>query len=113
MRAQFALRDGLQKSVDLILFAPGHEFYPAIAEISDRAGNVESFGNLANGITKADALDFAFVKDLNAGNHAPEIDPPGGRRQLNIAGFIVPVAEAADRDPAKLPAAGRVSDRWN
>jgi len=70
--AQFTLQNCFQKCSHFILFAGRQKFHSAIAEIAHRTGDVEAFRYLLDGITKANALDVAFIKDLNGCGHASE-----------------------------------------
>ena len=70
MATQFALQDGFEKSADFLLFAGGEKFDPAVAQIPDGAGHVETLGYVPDRVTETDSLDVAFVKDLNGCFHA-------------------------------------------
>ncbi len=72
MTAKLAFQDRVEERAHLVLFAGGLELDPAIAQVADGAGNVEPLRYLPDRITEADALDVAFIKDLNGCRHAPE-----------------------------------------
>ena len=82
MGAQFALQDSFQKGADFIFFAGGQKLDPAVAQIPDGAGDIESFGYLPDGIAKTNALDAALVKDLNGYASRQRKIHPASRRQL-------------------------------
>ncbi len=67
---KLALQDSVEERAHLVLFAGGLELDPAVGQVPDRPGNVEAFRYLPDGITEADALDVAFIKDLNGCRHA-------------------------------------------
>ena len=69
MSAQFALPDGFDEGTHLVCFAYSQKLDPAIAQIPHRPGDIEPFGYLPDGITKTNALDVAFVENLEGGNH--------------------------------------------
>jgi len=73
MSAQFALPDGFNEGTHFVCFAYGQELDPAIAQIPHRPGDIEPFGYLPDGITKTNALDVAFVENLEGGNHVTGI----------------------------------------
>ena len=68
--AQFALQDRFEKCAHFLFFASREKFHPAVAQIPDRAGHVEAFGYVPDGIAEANSLDVALVKDLNGCAHA-------------------------------------------
>lgn len=72
MSAQFALQNRVEKGAQLAFFAFGKKFHAAIPQIAHRTGDVEACGDLPHGITKANSLDVALVKDLHGCGHAPE-----------------------------------------
>src|SRR5205814_2475432 len=72
MSTQFALKNGFQESTNLSLIASGLKFDPSITEIAHGTGHIEARRDLLYRPTEADALDIAFVKDLNTCPHATE-----------------------------------------
>lgn len=70
MSAKLALPDGFQESADFVFFARGQELDPATAQIPHGTGDIESLRYLPDGITKTNALDVSFIKNLNRGDHA-------------------------------------------
>ena len=61
---KLALRDRVQKSTHFIVLAGDLKFHAPIDQITDPAGNVETFGYVAHRPTKPYTLNIAFVKDL-------------------------------------------------
>ena len=72
MSAQLALEDALEKGADFLLVASYLEFHTAVAEVAHGTGNVKTLRDVPHRPAKADALDIAFVKDLNGCRHASE-----------------------------------------
>jgi hypothetical protein len=70
MRAQFTLANGFEERAHFMLFAGRQELDPAVRQIAHRTSHVEALGNLPDRVTKTDALDVAFVKDLDGCSHA-------------------------------------------
>jgi hypothetical protein len=110
MAAEFALQDGVQKCAQLVFFAGREKFNPAIAQIPDGAGHVETLGYLPDRIAEANSLDVALVKDLNGCAHATE--DSSGARELP-ARFIVRARAGAGLDRADPPGEGPVADHPN
>ena len=79
MSAQFTLPDRFNEGTHFVCFAYSRKLDAAIAQIPDRTGNIEPFGYLPDGITKTNALDVAFVENLEGGDHVP------GRMMRNFA----------------------------
>lgn len=67
--AEFALLDCLEKSVYLVLVAGCLKLHPPVWQVPHEPGQVETLGNVADRITKAYALDVAFVEGLNGSDH--------------------------------------------
>ena len=80
MSVQFALPDGFKKGTHFICFTYSQEFDAAIPQIPHRAGDIKPFGYLPDGIAKTNALDVAFVENLEGGDHVT------GRMTRNFAG---------------------------
>jgi hypothetical protein len=72
MSAQLALQNGLEKGAHFVLVPGGLKFNPAVAEIAHRPGNIEPLRDLPHGPAEPNALDIAFVIDLNGCRHASE-----------------------------------------
>ncbi len=72
MSAQLALQNRFQKRAHFFVVAGNLEFYAAVAEIADKAGHVETLRDVPNRPAKANALDVAFVKNLNGCAHPSE-----------------------------------------
>jgi hypothetical protein len=70
--AELALENRVEKCAHFLFFTSGLEFDATVAEIAHRASDVEPFRDIPNRPAKADALDVAFVKDLNGCRHASE-----------------------------------------
>ena len=89
MSAQFALPDGFEKGTHFLCFAYSQEFDAAIAQISHRTGDIEPFSYLPDGIAKTNALDVAFVENLEGGDHVTERmtwNSAGGNPRTQIFG---------------------------
>ena len=69
MSTQFALPDGFKKGTHFVCFAYSQKLDAAIAQIAHRTGDIEPFGYLPDGIAKTNALDVAFVENLEGGDH--------------------------------------------
>ena len=69
MSAQLALPDGVQKRAHFLFVARGQKFDAAIAQIPHGTGDLKPFGYLPDRIAKTNALDVAFVENLEGGNH--------------------------------------------
>ena len=80
MSAQFTLPDRFNEGTHFVCFAYSQKLDAAIAQIPHRTGNIEPFGYLPDGIAKTNALDVAFVENLEGGNHVT------GRMTRNSAG---------------------------
>jgi hypothetical protein len=83
MSPQLALPNGFQESAHFVVFAGGQELDAAIAQIPHRSGDIESLRELPYGVAETNALDVAFVENLEGGDHVTgEIDPAFRPRQL-------------------------------
>lgn len=69
MSAQLALPDGFYESTQFAFFARSQKFDAAIAQIPHGSGNIESLRELPDGVAETNALDVAFVENLEGGNH--------------------------------------------
>ena len=69
MSAQLALPDGLYERTHFAFFARSQEFDAAIAQIPHGSDNIESLRELPDGVAETNALDVAFVENLEGGNH--------------------------------------------
>lgn len=69
MSAQLALPNGFHESADFVVFARGQELDAAIVQIPHRSGDIESLRELPYGIAETNALDIAFVENLEGGDH--------------------------------------------
>ena len=72
MSPKFALANRFQEGTDFVILARGQQLDAAVRQITHRTGDVESLGDLPDRITKADALDAAFVKNLDGFDHATQ-----------------------------------------
>jgi hypothetical protein len=72
MSPKFALANRFQEGTDFVILAGGQQLDAAVRQIAHRTGYVESLGDLPDRITKAHALDVAFVKNLDGFDHAIE-----------------------------------------
>jgi hypothetical protein len=73
MSAQFALPDGFKKRTHFVCFTYNQEFDAAIAQIPHGTGDIKPFGYLPDRIAKTNALDVAFVENLEGGDHVTAI----------------------------------------
>ena len=80
MSAQFAFPDGFNEGTHFVCFAYSQKLDAAIAQVAHRTGDIEPFGDLPDGIAKADTLDVSFVENLEGGDHVI------GRMTRNSAG---------------------------
>ena len=69
MSAQLALPNGFHESADFVVFARGQELDAAIVQIPHGSGDIESLRKLPDGIAETNALDIAFVENLEGGDH--------------------------------------------
>jgi hypothetical protein len=69
MSAQLAFPNGFQESADFVVFARGQELDAAIAQIPHRPGDIEALRELPYGIAETNALNIAFVENLEGGDH--------------------------------------------
>ena len=96
MSAQLALPDGFYEGTHFVGLAHSEELDAAVAQIPHRTGDIEPLGYLPDGITKTNALDVAFVENLEGGDHVTRrIDPAFRRRQLLKAFFVCYGSDAA------------------
>ncbi len=65
MGAELALHDGIEKSAHFVFLATDLKFNPAIGQVADPAGELETFGDVPYRPTKADALHIALVENLD------------------------------------------------
>lgn len=72
MRAQLALHDRFEERAHFVRFANGEKLDPAVGQISHRPRDVEALRDVADGVAKTDALNVAFVENLNGRYHASE-----------------------------------------
>ena len=70
MSAQLALQDPVKESADFRFVAGRLQFYPAVAQVPDKPGDVETFRDVTDRPAKADPLDVTLVKDLHGCVHA-------------------------------------------
>ena len=57
--ATHAIGDGLNEAFDFFRRPLGDEFYTAVGEVANEAGDVEINGDIAGGVTEANALNAA------------------------------------------------------
>ena len=70
VRAQLALHDRFEERAHFVLFAGREKFDAPVAQISHGASDVESLCDLPDGVAKTNALNVAFVENLDGSCHA-------------------------------------------
>src|SRR5690348_11881065 len=66
---KFALRDLIEEFAHLRFLTCDLKFYATVRQITDPAGYLKTFGNVAYCETEADALHAAFIKHLKRDHH--------------------------------------------
>ena len=68
MSAQFALPDGFHESADFFVFARSQHLDATVAQVPHGSDDIESLRELPDGVAEANALDVAFVENLEGGD---------------------------------------------
>ena len=93
--AEIAVADGLEEGGYFFGVSGGEQFYAAIGEIANPAGDVEAGGDLADTPAEAYALDTAFGEDMTGGH--------GRIFEFRISNFELESAEDATSGFRILP----------
>src|SRR5215211_7471785 len=74
-RVKLALSDAIEKCAYLLLITCNLKFYAIVRQVAHPTGHVKTFGDVAHGETKSDALDVAFIKQLKRDHHLLQREP--------------------------------------
>jgi len=100
MSAQFTLPDRFNEGTHFVCFAYSQKLDTAIAQIPHRTGDIKPLGYLPDGVTKTNALDVAFVENLEGGDHVTGIMTrhfAGGNPRTQIFGTRLAKSSTSNR----------------